>query len=180
MRNRVLGKLFFDRPTLRVARELLGKYLVRRSASRRRPREIARMITEVEAYVGPEDRASHASRGQTPRNAVMFGPPGVWYVYFIYGMHWMLNIVTERPGYPAAILIRGVEGISGPGRVTKFFRVGKGLNGKPASRIFGLWIEDRSVRIPPRAIRRSPRIGVEYAGPWKSKLWRFCLWPPIT
>ncbi len=174
--RRVLAQCFFNRPTLRVARELVGKYLVRRTGKR----VIARMITEVEAYHGFHDRASHASRGMTPRNRVMFGKPGYWYVYFTYGMHWMLNIVTEREGYPAAVLIRGVQGVSGPGRVTKFFRVGKGLNGKPAARKTGLWIEDRGRRVPPRMIRRAPRIGVEYAGPWKSKLWRFFLSPPTA
>ncbi len=167
--QKILTLRFFNRPTLRAARELLGKFLVRRVGRR----EIARMITEVEAYVGPEDRASHASRGKTPRNAVMFGPPGVWYVYFTYGMHWMLNIVTERKGYPSAILIRGVQGVSGPGRVTKFFKVGKRFNRKPAMLKTGLWIEDRGVRVPARMIRHSPRIGVDYAGQWKSKLWRF-------
>ena len=133
------------------------------------------MITEVESYVGFCDRASHASRGMTPRNRVMFGPPGHWYVYFTYGMHWMLNIVTEREGYPAAILIRGVQGISGPGRVTKFFKVDGRWNEKPAARSSGLWIEDRGLRIPPRRIRRAKRIGVDYAGAWRDKLWRFFL-----
>ena len=169
--RRVLPKAFFDRPTLRVAWELLGKYLVRRIGRR----EVASKITEVEAYVGPHDKASHASRGMTERNRVMFEPAGYWYVYFTYGMHWMLNIVTEHRGYPAAILIRGVEGTSGPARVTKFFRIGKRFNGKPASRETGLWIEERGVKIQPRAVKRSKRIGVDYAGPWKHKPWRFYL-----
>ena len=132
-------------------------------------------ITEVEAYVGFSDRASHASRGMTPRNRVMFGPPGVWYVYFTYGMHWMANIVTGRKGYPAAILIRGVKGISGPARVTKHFGIDKRFNNKRAMPANGLWIEDRGVRIPSRQVKRSPRIGVNYAGPWSKKLWRFYL-----
>lgn len=202
--RRILTQRFFNRPTLRVARDLLGKYLVRRSAGWRRPRELAQMITEVEAYHGFRDRASHASRGITARNRVMFGPAGYWYVYFTYGMHWMLNIVTERRGYPAAILIRGVgpvrgprrrrgspgvasglasngvEGITGPARVTKFFSIGNRFNGKPATRRTGLWIEDRGVKISPRAVRRSPRIGVAYAGPWKSKLWRFYISPQMV
>lgn len=168
---KIVQSRFFSRPTLRVARNILGKYLVRRIGSR----EIARPITEVEAYVGFTDRASHASRGETARNRVMFGPAGVWYVYFTYGMHWMLNIVTGRTGYPAAILIRGVEGISGPARVTKFFKIDGRLNGRPASRSSGLWIEDRGVRIPARRIKRSARIGVDYAGAWRKKLWRLCL-----
>ena len=177
----VLTERFFNRPTLRVARELLGKYLVRRIGAK----EISSQITEVEAYVGFHDGASHASRGRTKRNAIMFGAPGYWYVYFTYGMHWMLNIVTERKGYPAAILIRGVaapergeprqrrEGISGPARVTKFFKIDKRFNGKPASRTTGLWIEDQGARIRPSKIKRAKRIGVGYAGQWRHKLWRF-------
>ena len=175
MMRRILPKRSFNRPTLRVARELLGKYLVRKIGAR----EIVQKITEVEAYVGFRDKASHASRGMTARNRVMFGPPGVWYVYFTYGMHWMLNIVTEREGYPAAILIRGVEDASGPGRVTKFFRIDRRFNGKPTSRRSGLWIEDRGVKISPRAIHRSKRIGVNGAGPWAAKLWRFHLCPVV-
>lgn len=171
----ILTEKFFNRPTLTVARGLLGKYLVRRSAGWRRRREIALPITEVEAYVGFSDRASHAARGQTPRNRVMFGPPGFWYVYFTYGMHWMLNVVTGREGYPAAVLIRGVKGISGPARLTKHFGIDKRFNNKTASRRTGLWLEDRGIIIPPRQIKRSPRIGIDHAGPWKKKLWRFYL-----
>lgn len=148
---------------------MLGKYLVRRIGRR----EIAEKITETEAYIGFLDKASHASRGMTPRNKIMFGKAGVWYVYFTYGMHWMLNIVTERKGYPAAILIRAVDGISGPARVTKFFQIDKRFNGKSASRKTGLWIEDRGVKIVKSQIKKSGRIGVEYAGAWKSKPWRF-------
>lgn len=177
MRKRlILPPAFFDRPTLRVARELLGKYLVRRVGSR----NIALPITEVEAYVGPEDRASHASRfwrgspraarGRTLRNGVMFEGAGTWYVYFTYGMHWMANIVTERRGYPAAILIRGVAGISGPARVAKHFGIDRRFNGRSAFRRTGLWIEDRGLRVSPRA---GTRIGVGYAGAWRNKPWRF-------
>lgn len=169
MKNATLGHKFFNRPTLQVAQELLGKYLVRKIGSY----SLARQITEVEAYVGLNDRASHASRGMTPRNRVMFGSPGVWYVYFTYGMHWMLNMVTEEKNYPAAVLIRGVEGISGPARVTKFFKINKHFNTKPAARKTGLWIEDRGVQVKQKEIHRSKRIGVDYAGAWKHKLWRF-------
>lgn len=162
---------FFNRPTLRVARELLGKYLVRKIGAR----EVVRKITEVEAYIGFRDKASHASRGRTPRNGVMFEKAGVWYVYFTYGMHWMLNIVTEREGYPAAVLIRGVERIGGPAKVTKFFKIGKSFNSKAAGRRTGLWIEDSGVKIRPNAISRSKRVGVDYAGSSRHKLWRFHL-----
>src|SRR3989344_5697076 len=128
--KKILGEQFFERSTLAVAKELLGKYLVRRV----RGKEVSGMITETEAYDGFHDKASHASRGKTPRNAPMFGPAGCWYVYFTYGMHWMLNIVTREKGYPAAVLIRGVGDISGPARVTKRLKIDKKLNGMSASR----------------------------------------------
>lgn len=166
---RILRGNFFERPTLRVARELLGKYLVRRMGQK----IIARQITEVEAYIGHKDRASHASRGRTERNRVMFGQAGHWYVYFTYGMHWMLNIVTERENYPSAVLIRGVESVNGPGRLTKLFKIDKRFNGMQASRKTGLWLEDGGVKISPKLIKRTTRIGVDYAGEWKGKLWRF-------
>lgn len=170
--RKVLNQRFFNRPTLMVAKDLLGKYLVRKW----RGKIIARMITEVEAYNGPNDLASHASRGITARNKIMFGPAGHLYIYFTYGMHWMLNIVTGKKGYPAAVLIRGVEGISGPARVTKFFKIGKSLNNKKASRVTGLWIEDRGTRILRSHIKCSARIGVAHAGQiWSKKLYRFYL-----
>ena len=131
------------------------------------------MITETEAYVGPEDKASHAHRGKTSRNAPMFGPAGRWYVYFTYGMHWMLNIVTGRKDYPAAVLIRGVEGISGPGRVTKKLKIDKRFNNKSASQRVGLWIEDHEIKIKKSKIKRLPRVGVDYAGKWAKKPLRF-------
>ena len=167
--KKILSTEFFDRPTLEVARELLGTFLV----CKRGRKTIAAMITEVEAYVGPKDKASHASRGKTLRTEVMFGKPGYWYVYLIYGMYHCLNIVTEKKEYPAAILIRGVEGVSGPGRVSKYFGIDRSFNAKSAGRKNGLWIEDRGVKLKPRQIRRGKRIGVEYAGVWKDKKWRF-------
>ena len=131
------------------------------------------MITEVEAYIGSEDKASHASKGETPRTKVMFGKPGYWYVYLIYGVHYCLNIVTEEKGYPAAVLIRSVEGISGPGRVSKYFCIDTRFNALSASKKTRLWIEDRGVVIPRGKIRSGKRIGIDYAGKWKDKLWRF-------
>ena len=167
--TQILTRQFFNRHTGLVAQELLGKFLVRKKGDK----IIAAMITDVEAYAGPHDKASHASRGKTPRTEVMFGKAGYWYIYLIYGMHYCLNIVTEKEEYPAAILIRGVEGISGPGRVSKYFGIDKTFNAKSVSKKNGLWIEDRGIKVKPRRIRRGKRIGVEYAGAWKDKLWRF-------
>lgn len=167
--RKTLRESFFNRPTLRVARDLLGKYLVRKRGSK----TIARKITEVEAYIGRKDKASHAWRGRTERNAPMFGKAGIWYVYFTYGIHWMLNIVTECEDYPAAVLIRGVDGVNGPARVTKFFKINRHFNGQPANRRTGLWFEDRGIDIAPKLIKKTPRVGVDYAGEWKTKPWRF-------
>jgi len=124
------------------------------------------MITEVEVYDGFKDRASHASRGKTARNYLMFGAPGHWYVYFTYGVHWMLNIVTREKGYPAAVLIRGAcpirdrslqataapgarisNGINGPARLTKALEIGRVMNGLSATKKSGLWIEDRGYKL---------------------------------
>lgn len=135
------------------------------------------MITEVEAYDGFEDKASHASRGKTDRNQVMFGEAGRFYVYFTYGMHWLLNIVTGKENYPAAVLIRGVEGVSGPARLTKKLKIGKRFNGLKAVPKNGLWFEDRGVKIESSRIKRTPRVGVDYAGKWAGKLYRFLIIP---
>jgi len=156
-----------------VARSLLGKYLVRETASGLQ----AGRIIEVEAYVGPQDRASHASRGRTKRTDVMFGQPGLTYVYLIYGMYHCLNVVTERRDYPAAVLIRAIEheaGLAdGPGRVCRLFRIDRQLNSHDLTSGKDLWIEDRGERISRTRIGAFPRIGVDYAGPWAAKPWRF-------
>ncbi len=170
--NKILPPSFYRRKTLFVAKNLLGKYLVRKIGKK----NIAGKIIEVEAYNGPKDLASHASRGKTKRNEVMFGDPGHWYIYLVYGMHFCLNIVTEKKGYPAAVLIRSVETesgeINGPGRVCRSFKIDLGLNNAKA---FGkeaeLWIEDRGEKIG--KIKRTPRIGVDYAKDYKDKLWRY-------
>lgn len=155
-----------------MAKELLGKYLVCRHSKK----EISLMITEVEAYLGLDDKASHASRGLTERNKIMFLSGGRWYVYFTYGMHWMLNIVTGPKNYPAAVLMRGTDKVSGPGRLTKYLKINKKFNGKIADVKSGLWIEDRGCKIKPSEIKKTPRIGVGYAGPaWAKKPWRFSI-----
>jgi DNA-3-methyladenine glycosylase len=171
----VLKRDFFDRRVLEVAPQLLGKYLVQRYKGRER----AYRIIEVEAYDGEADKACHASRGKTNRTKVMFGPAGHWYVYLIYGMHEMLNIVTGPGITPSAVLLRRVEfagrRISGPGRITKQLHVTRTLNAQPADTSAGLWIEDRGEHIARKNITRTPRIGVDYAGTWKDKPYRFVL-----
>jgi DNA-3-methyladenine glycosylase len=171
MKHLILDTSFYARPALVVARELLGKYLVRQIGDQ----QIAAEINETEAYVGPHDLACHASKGCTPRTEVMFGEAGHWYVYFIYGIHWMLNVVTDAEDFPAAVLLRGAGDWRGPARLTKALSIDKGFNGCSADTASGLWIEDRNHRIPKAAIRRTPRIGVDYAGPWAAKPYRFLL-----
>jgi DNA-3-methyladenine glycosylase len=168
----IKAKALRSKDTVLLARGLLGKFLVR--ATPHGP--VAALITEVEAYDGERDRACHARNGRTARNAVMYAPGGIWYVYLCYGVHELLNLVTGPRGYPAAVLIRGVVGSAGPGRLTKALRIDRRLNGSPASPEGGLWIEDRGVRLPRGSIRATPRIGVDYAGPvWARKPWRFVL-----
>jgi DNA-3-methyladenine glycosylase len=166
----VLPRAWFRASTPERARELLGKTLCRRlpDGSVLRSR-----ITETEAYEGFGDRASHAHRGPTPRNRVMFGPPGVTYVYLCYGVHWLLNLTTREPGLPAAILVRGTEAATGPGRLTRHFRIDGACDRQPLYRTRGLWIED-TASFPEAEIRATPRIGIDYAGPdWAAKPWRF-------
>lgn len=172
----LLGNGFFARPCLEVCRDLLGKNLCRETQNG----SILRLrINEVEAYDGWEDKASHASRGRTPRNSVMFGPAGVYYLYLIYGMYWMLNIVTADEGHPSAILIRGAGEYDGPGKLTRSLEITKTLNRQPVCQSTGLWFEE-SAWVPPQDhIKRTPRIGVAYAGPeWSQKQYRFLLSPP--
>ena len=166
MRHERLARAFFNRPTLTVAKELLGKFLVRKIDG-----EIVKSkIIETEAYCGTEDKASHASRGLTPRTKVMFGLAGFSYVYLIYGMYHCLNIVTERDGYPAAVLIRGIEGYNGPGRVCRFLKIDRSLNNIDITKSKDIWIENGPA---PDKIKKGKRIGVDYAGKWKERLWRF-------
>ncbi len=169
----ILPIKFFERPVLEVAKGLIGALLVRRIPDGNTI--FASTLTEVEAYDGPEDLASHASKGRTPRTEVMFGPAGVFYVYLIYGLHWMLNVVTGEPGHPAAVLIRGTTNISGPGRITARLQIDQTLNGKPAKKSSGLWFENRSIVIPDERIETTPRIGVEYSGDWSRVPYRFIL-----
>jgi DNA-3-methyladenine glycosylase len=165
---------FYRRPTLDVARDLLGRVLCRRTG----PRRVVRgRIVEVEAYDGPDDRASHAHRGRTPRNEPMFRAGGVAYVFMVYGMHRCMNVVTGERGYPAAVLLRAAEvdgpprAASGPGRLARWFEIDRSLSGASlAGR--DVWLE-YGIPVPDRAVTATPRIGVDYAGEWAGALYRF-------
>lgn len=162
---------FRSENTVGLARWLLGKVLATSDAEGvvRRGR-----ICEAEAYHGENDLACHASKGRTRRTEVMYAAGGVWYVYLCYGVHEMLNLVTGPADQPSAVLIRGVEGIEGPGRLTRSFGIDRRFNAQPVLPVSGLWLEDDGF-VPPRgSIIATPRIGVAYAGPvWAAKPWRF-------
>jgi len=186
--NILTGK-FYRRDTLRVARELLGKKLVRRINGL----DLSGVISETEAYCGRTDSACHAYRGKTARNAVMFGKPGHAYVYFTYGMHYMLNLVTEEEGNPCAVLIRaivpltgiktmevlrnrqGPELTNGPAKLCQALSIDKSLNGRDVTLGHELWVEDYR-EISAKSIISTPRIGIGYAHKeHKEALWRFLI-----
>jgi DNA-3-methyladenine glycosylase len=204
-----ISRKFFEEPTLKVAKGLLGKLLVRREGNK----TTKVLITETEAYCGQKDLACHASRGRTGRTEVMFGPAGHAYVYFVYGMHHCLNVVTGAEGYPAAVLIRGAtliqnskipEGVAtrpygvgksqncnskfknnlkpnthnlkpslgGPGKLCRFLKIDKALNGEDLTKSRRLWVEE-GIKLKPGQIGRSSRVNIGYAGAYKDRLWRF-------
>ena len=170
-----LPKKFFERNSVEVARDLIGKYLVRSALDG----TIHKFkITEVEAYDGEVDLACHASKGRTKRTEVLYKEAGTIYIYLIYGMYWMLNIVCDKKDYPSAVLIRGVEEISGPGRVTKALYIDKSLHGIHLDRSLSLWVEEnkKKKKVDGKKIKATPRINVDYAGPeWAGKAYRFVL-----
>ncbi|NOS77546.1 MAG: DNA-3-methyladenine glycosylase [Nitrospira sp.] len=178
--SKVLSQQYFSRPTVQVARSLIGKYLVRSIDGR----AVAGKIIEVEAYVGPRDKACHASKGRTRRTDVMFGSSGMAYVYLIYGMYHCLNVVTEREEFPAAVLIRAIEIdgvlIDGPGRLCRALHIDRRLNRIDLTTRESLWFEDRGGRILRRQVAAFPRVGVDYAGVWATKPWRFRLQPDVN
>lgn len=158
---------FFLRDVLKVAPELIGKLLVRQFDDGRIERY---RITEVEAYRGAEDLACHASKGRTPRTEIMFQEGGTVYVYLIYGMYWLLNLVTGEESDASAVLIRGIEGCSGPGRVGRKLQLDKSFYGENLFNSSRIWVEDAE---PVAEIKTSKRMGIGYAGEWAAKLWRF-------
>jgi len=176
---------FYNRPTLTVARELIGARLVRILDSIK----LVGLITEAEAYIGETDLACHAKAGRTPRTQVMYGPPGHAYVYFTYGNHWMLNAVTEKAGFPAAVLIRAIQPIKGvevmsarrngrdtfgPGKLTKAMGITRNENTLDLTEANGsLWIE-AGVSVSDKNVTIGPRVGLNTVPePWLSKPWRF-------
>jgi DNA-3-methyladenine glycosylase len=163
-----LTSSFFERDARKVAPELLGKTLVRRLDD---GTELRGVIVESEAYFGEEDKACHASKGRTARTEVMYATGGKVYVYFIYGMYWLFNVVTGSEGHPQAVLIRGVDKALGPGRVGKWLQLDRSFYGEDITMSQRLWIENSDVLVEYSA---TPRVGVEYAGEeWSLKPWRF-------
>ncbi|QKG78969.1 DNA-3-methyladenine glycosylase [Tenuifilum thalassicum] len=161
---------FYLRDVLEVAPNLLGKTLVRQFDNGKCLRVA---ITEVEAYRGTDDLGCHASKGKTERNKVMFEHGGLVYVYLIYGMYWMFNVVTGKKDDPQAVLIRGITGADGPGKLTKLLSIDKSFYGENLVTSKRIWIEDNNTK--PRYIT-TPRIGIDYAGPYWSKIpWRFII-----
>jgi DNA-3-methyladenine glycosylase len=166
-----LERSFYERDVLQVAPELIGKTIVVKNDLE----ESRYCITEVEAYRGTEDQASHARFGKTSRNAIMFDQGGLVYVYIIYGIYWMLNVVTGKKNEPQAVLIRGIKGFSGPGKVTRRLGIDKSFYGLDLTRSEKVWIEPDSFK---PQIRQLPRFGIQYASePWKSLPWRYIMVP---
>ncbi len=189
MAPRALPQRFFERPTLQVARGLLGQLLVHDTPDGR----VAGRIVEVEAYRGPRDRAAHSYGGhRSPRNEAMYGPAGHAYVYFVYGMHHCVNVVTQGPGVPEAVLLRALEPVDGvdvmrrrrglpdapewrlcrgPGALCQALGIARGENG--ADLLRGPLRLVAGPPVPARDVVRSPRIGIDYAGPDVARPWRF-------
>ena len=178
---------FYNRPTLKVARDLIGARLVRILDNMK----LVGLITETEAYIGEDDLACHAKAGLTARTAPMYGPPGHAYVYFTYGHHWMLNAVTEREGFPAAVLIRAIQPIEGieimmerrkgrdtlgPGKLTQALGITKSENQIDLTEANSiLWVEAGQF-IPDKSVTIGPRVGLyTVSEPWKSMPWRFLM-----
>jgi DNA-3-methyladenine glycosylase len=171
-----LPREFYDRDTILVAHELLGKVLVHVDDGVERLGK----IVEVEAYLGPHDLAAHSSRGLTARTRVMFGPPGHAYVYFIYGMYFCMNVVTEREGHASAVLLRALEPMKnlegrtcGPGLLCRGMNIDRHLNGHD------LLSDSFYIAAPETAEKftlvKRPRIGVDYAKHWAKRHLRFYL-----
>ncbi len=169
-----LSRKFYTRPTLKVAKELLGKYLVRKLGSRK----LVGKIVETEAYIGPEDRASHSFGGKvTERCKTEYLEGGHIYIYLCYGMYWQLNITTSLAGKPECVLIRALEHplATGPGKLCNYLKLNKSFDGEDLTKSKRIWIENRGERVKRQQVIATKRIGIDYAGLWAKKPWRFYL-----
>lgn len=197
MKKKKLLRNFYNRPTLKVAKELLGKYIVRKLEGKPRRKTIflRGKIIETEAYIGPKDKASHAYQGKiTPRNQAEYFIGGHIYIYLVYGMYWQMNITTSEAGKPECVLIRalaptpnfGVGVADGPGKVCRYLKLDKSFYGEDLTKSKRIWLEDPAPRrvqgkwqwsrVPDSKIKRTGRIGIDYAGPyWSKRKWRFVL-----
>jgi len=191
MNPKRLKRKFYTRPTLLVAKELLGKYLVRKIGKKK----LISKIVEVEAYIGPQDKASHAYDGKiTPRNKTEYLEGGHIYIYLCYGIHWQLNFKTEREGKPECVLIRALEPIfknrnskfkmqndkskfknltNGPGKLCRWMKLDKSFDGEDITKSKIIWLESNGKKLKKSQIVATTRIGIDYAGEWAKKPWRF-------
>lgn len=169
--SRRVSHRFFHRPADVVARELIGHTLCVQLGD---VHGVTRLpITETEAYMGPHDLACHSAKGRTQRTEVMYQKAGTIYVYLIYGMYSMLNIVTGEKDFPAAVLIRGAGEYDGPGKLTRALGISRDINDSMLGKSAGVWIEEPKTILSPQTIQCTPRIGIEYAKEWAEKELRF-------
>lgn len=171
-----LKRNFYTQPTLEVAKKLLGKYLVRKTDKEK----LIGKIVEVEAYIGPKDRASHAfNNRRTPRNQAEYLIGGHIYIYLVYGMYWQFNISTYQEEKPECVLVRALDLgklADGPGKVCRYLKLDKSFYGEDLVKSKRIWLEDRGEKINPSEILALPRVGIDYAGPyWSKRKWRFIL-----
>ncbi len=179
-KNEKLSREFYKQPTLKVAKDLLGKYIVRVEKGKK----LLGKIIETEAYLGPKDRAAHSYNGKvTPRNKIEYEEGGYIYIYLVYGMYWQLNIVTEDKGKPECVLIRAIDpgdeklsSSNGPGKLCRYLRLDKSFYGEDLAKSKRIWLEDRQEEIKPSQILSTKRIGIDYAGKyWARRKWRFLI-----
>lgn len=175
-----LTRNFYTGPTLKVAKELLGKYIVRKVGRKK----LVGKIIETEAYVGPQDRASHAFGGKiTPRNKAEYLIGGHIYIYLVYGMYWQMNVSTGKEGEPECVLIRAIESekgeislTNGPGKLCRYLKLDKSFYGEDIAKSERIWLEDRKEKIKSSQVLATKRIGIDYAGPyWSRRKWRFLI-----
>ncbi|UZE92930.1 MAG: DNA-3-methyladenine glycosylase [Candidatus Nealsonbacteria bacterium] len=177
-KNKKLTRSFYTKSTLEVAKKLLGKYIVRKVGRKK----LSGKIIEIEAYIGPQDKASHAYGGKvTPRNKAEYLIGGHIYIYLVYGMYWQLNISTYKAGKPECVLIRALDSnlktlASGPGKLCQYLKLDKSFYGEDLIKSKRIWLENRGVNIKPSQIVAAKRVGIDYAGSyWANKKWRFLL-----